>query len=175
MDEFWTSVVVPVLLALVTGGGVGLLTYRATIRKIDADSQKTIADAENTEAQSQNIVLGGAVSVVEMLRGELEHERQVRREMVDNLRKEMEVERQARRRDADECKAAIERIGQSKDSEIGLLQTEVVVLRNQVISLKGENTKLRRRVSELEKNGHGEPKEAFTDPPPSDDAPEDWH
>lgn len=92
----------------------------------------------------------------------------------------LQTEQAARRRDAADCKAAINEIGVTKDREIGMLQAKVTVLQNQVSNLKGQNTSLRRRITDLE-NGTGELKtppphdvSTFIDPPPSEEAAEDW-
>lgn len=72
---------------------------------------------------------------------------------------------------AADCKAAINEISQTKDREIGMLQAKVTVLQNQIINLKGQNTQLRARVTELERKPNGSD---FIDPPPSEDDPTDW-
>lgn len=143
-SDFWVSFAVPVVIALIGSGG-SYLTVRAQIRKMNSDSNKGEAEAGHIEAQGQNIVVGGAVSVVEMLRGELESERTVRRQMVDELRHEIEQERKARRVDAQRCEAEI----QLRDTEIAILKRELNKLNRKMNAHEASIKKLKSDTDDL--------------------------
>lgn len=158
------SILIPVAVSVI-GAVVSIYSARLQRRKLEAE-------ANQLEAQGNSALVASSITLHEPLRAE-----------INILRKEIEAERTARKRDADDCKAAINAIGQQKDKQIGLLQAEVTVLRNQISNLKGQNTQLRARVTELERKPTGElntpgphtiPDSTFVDPPPSEEAPEDW-
>lgn len=205
VSELFQTVIVPILVALLTGGGIGLFTYQAVVRQINAKASADEALGRKSDAEATDVIAGGAQKVVSLLTEQLEvqqaelkqsreaaeADKTMREQMSDALvnankaLKEMEIsfsaqleaERQARRRDAEECKEAIEKMRDERDERAELLNKEVHVLRNQIINLKRENTKLKRRLSEIE--GHTPPPhkipEDFMDPPEPDSDPDDWH
>lgn len=162
MAELLERFGLPIILSILSGGGIGWVTVKILMRQMNAKAALDEAGSDKTKAEAGDVIVGSAERLVGVMEKHFEAERGRWQGAIAEIEKKLDTERTARRKDADECKAAINAVGQQKDKQISLLQTEVTVLQNQIRNLKGQNKQLRDRVTELEKKPTGE----LNTPPP---------
>lgn len=136
-NETLTLIIIPIL---------GLaLPFLATQIGYWYNRRKTTAEADSIEINGQQVVVDGAVTVVTMLRAELEEERNTRRAIVDELRRELQREREDRQKDSEACSQKIS----LRDAEITILKRELNKLYQQIKTHENQIKKLKRDTNDL--------------------------